>query len=220
MSSQFSALIFLDSLSRMRYGVEMANPRPLLIVSDAISGTTGLGRIARDLSVRIHEHLGDVYHVATYGCGGTGSCKFPFQQYNMEGKSDWLLPSLPEVCKDFFGEEKGIIMTIWDACRLNWLSTPRQCPEVFGTFSGLQQWAIKRPFDLWAYMPIDSSGPNDKLTYPVMKTILGFDRLLAYGPFGEDVLRRTLGNYEADKRHLTNLPHGVDSSIFYERDRT
>jgi glycosyltransferase involved in cell wall biosynthesis len=137
----------------------------------------------------------------------------------MEGKTDWLLPSLPEVCKDFFGEEKGIIMTIWDACRLNWLATPRQCAELFGSFPGLQRWAIKRLFDLWGYMPIDSSGPNDKLTYPVMKTILGFDRLLAYGPFGEDVLRRTLGNYEADKRHLTNLPHGVDSSVFYERDR-
>lgn len=198
----------------------MANTKPLLLVSDAVSSSTGLGRITRDLAVRINEHLCDIYRVAVYGYGGTGSCKFSFPQYNMEGKQDWLLPSLPEVCKDFFGEEKGIIMTIWDANRLNWLATPRQCSDLFGSFSILQRWANHRPFDLWGYLPIDAAGPNDKLTYPLMKTTLGFNRLLAYGPFGEEVIRKSIGKYESDQRHLTNLPHGVDSAVFYERDRS
>jgi glycosyltransferase involved in cell wall biosynthesis len=50
-----------------------------------------------------------------------------------------------------------------------------------------------------------------------MRTLLGFDRLLAYGPFGESVIRRTIGDEEADKRHLTNLPHGIDGDTFFPR---
>jgi glycosyltransferase involved in cell wall biosynthesis len=78
---------------------------------------------------------------------------------------------------------------------------------------------MSRPFELVGYVPIDSSGPNDRLTFPIMRTLLGFDRLLAYGPFGEGVIRRTIGDEEADKRHLTNLPHGIDSEKFFELPR-
>jgi glycosyltransferase involved in cell wall biosynthesis len=52
-----------------------------------------------------------------------------------------------------------------------------------------------------------------------MKTLLGFDCLLAYGAFGEGVIRRTIGDEESDKRHLCHLPHGIDSEIFYEMPR-
>jgi glycosyltransferase involved in cell wall biosynthesis len=133
--------------------------------------------------------------------------------------SDWILPSLPDVCRDFFGDEKGTILVISDAHRWTWLAAPRGCNELFTKFPGLQQWAMSRPFELWGYMPIDSSGPNDRLTFPIMKTLLGFDRLLAYGPFGEGVIRRTIGDEESDKRHLCHLPHGIDSEIFYEMPR-
>jgi glycosyltransferase involved in cell wall biosynthesis len=52
-----------------------------------------------------------------------------------------------------------------------------------------------------------------------MKTLLGFDRLLAYGEFGEGVIRRTIGDEESDKRHLCHLPHGIDGETFYEMPR-
>ena len=197
----------------------MAEKKKLLTISDAISAQTGLGRIHRDLVTRIVENLSDVYEVATMGYGGVGTSKIPVAQYPAEGMSDWVLPSLPGVCEDFFGKDKVTIMSIWDPHRLTWLAAPRGCSELFSKFPDLQQWAMRRPFELWGYIPIDSSGPNDRLTFPIMKTLLGFDRLLAYGAFGEGVIRRTIGDEEADKRHLTHLPHGIDGEVFYPMDR-
>ena len=194
--------------------------KKLLIVSDAISGSSGLARIARDVSTRIHANLSDVYDLAVAGYGGATSCKFGFHQYHLEGvQSDWVLPSLPEIVSDFAGKERCTILCIGDAHRLTWLAAPRGCNELFTRFPGLQQWAMSRPFELFGYIPIDSSGPNDRLTFPIMKTLLGFDRLLAYGAFGEGVIRRTIGDEESDKRHLCHLPHGIDSEIFYEMPR-
>jgi glycosyltransferase involved in cell wall biosynthesis len=210
---------YVDSLPRIRYIGEMSSKRKLLILSDAIASSTGLARIARDLATRIHSNLSDVYEIASVGYGSPGSCKFGFNQYVIEGMCEWVCLTLPDICSDFFGKEKGTIFTIWDASRLTWLAAPRGCNELFGKFPGLQQWAMSRPFELWGYIPIDSSGPNDRLTFPIMKTLLGFDRLLAYGPFGEGVIRRTIGDEESDKRHLTNLPHGIDGETFYEMQR-
>jgi glycosyltransferase involved in cell wall biosynthesis len=195
------------------------NKRKLLIISDAPSSSTGLGRICRDLTTRIHANLSDVFELATAGYGSPGSSKFRWPQFNLEGMSDWLLPTLPEIVQDFFGKEKGIILTIWDPHRLTWLASPEGCSELFTKFPGLQWWAMSRPFELWGYIPIDSSGPNDRLTFPIMKTLLGFDRLLAYGQFGEGVIRRTIGDENADQRHLTFLPHGIDGDTFYEISR-
>lgn len=198
---------------------EKNKPRPLLILSDAVAGNSGLSRIARDLAVRIHEHLGDIYRIGSIGYNSPGSSKFPWPQYVVENMHEWLCPTLPEIIADFAGKERCTVMSIWDCNRLTWLSSPKGCNELFGRFPGLQQWAVNRPFELFAYVPIDSSGPNDKLTFPIMRTLLGFDRILAYTQFGEDVIRRTIGDEESNKRHLTNLPHGIDSSIFWENDR-
>jgi glycosyltransferase involved in cell wall biosynthesis len=192
----------------------MGNPRPLLIIGDAVSSNSGLGRIGRDLATRIHEHLSDVYRVATFGSGGVGSCKLPFTQFSMENMRDWVLPSLPDVVNDFFGEERGIILFIWDLSRVSWFSQPQAFAELTNSFPGLQRWLSKQNYEKWIYCPIDASGPNDRLTFPLMKTLLGFDRILAYGSFGEGVIRRTIGDEQSDKRHLTNLPHGIDGEVF------
>ena len=71
-----------------------------------------------ELAGRIHTHLSDVFRVGVLGYGGPGSRKFGFQQYVIEGMSDWVIPTLPEVWEDFPGEERGIIFSIWDASRL------------------------------------------------------------------------------------------------------
>lgn len=220
MSSTFFHIFFLTAFPVCDTVVAMAGKkRKLLTISDAISAQTGLGRIHRDLIGKIIENLSDVYEVATMGYGGIGTSKIKVPQFPMEGMSDWILPSLPDVCRDFFGKEKPTILTIWDLHRLTWLAAPRGCSELFTKFPGIQQWAMSRPFELWGYIPIDSSGPNDRLTFPIMKTLLGFDRLLAYGAFGEGVIRRTIGDEESDKRHLTFLPHGILGDEFYEVDR-
>ena len=196
-------------------------PKPLLIISDGISGPSGLARIARDLSTRIHENLSDVYRLGVAGYGGVGSRKFPFPQYHLEGvQSDWVLPSLPEIVEDFAGDERCIVMFIADLHRLSWFSQPERLGgESLAKYPGLKDWLTKANIARWLYCPIDSSGPNDRLSFPIGLTALGFDRLLAYGAFGEGVLRRTIGDVEADKRHLTNLPHGIDSNVFHQMPR-
>ena len=199
-------------------------PFPLLILSDAPSASSGLGRICRDLATRIHTHMSDVCRVATLGYGGPGSCKFGFPQYVIEGMSsitycDWVVPTLPEVWEDFAGKEKGAVLTIWDASRLAWYAQPARS-EQLSAEPVLRNWLINAPFKRWGYFPFDAKGPNDKLSFPLRQTLLGFDRVLAYGAWAKDLIERSIGTEEADLRHLDYRPHGIDTSVFYERDRT
>src|SRR5580692_7833565 len=100
------------------------NPTPLLILSDAVTAGSGLGRITRDLATRIAENMGDYFRVATFGYGGVVSRHLPFHQYIAEGINNWMPPTLPEVWEDFAGNEKGILLSIWDISRLAWLLQP------------------------------------------------------------------------------------------------
>jgi len=193
-------------------------PFPLLILSDAPSASSGLGRICRDLATRIHQNLGDVCRVGVLGYGGPGSCKFGFAQYVIEGMSDWVVPTLPEVWEDFAGEEKGAILSIWDISRLAWYAQPERSAQLAAE-PVLRNWLAKAPFKRFGYFPIDAEGPNGKLSFPLRQTLLGFDRVLAYGAWAKDLIERSIGEEEADLRHLDYLPHGIDTSVFYERDR-
>jgi glycosyltransferase involved in cell wall biosynthesis len=74
-------------------------------------------------------------------------------------------------------------------------------------------------FERWIYAPLDAEGPNGKLSYPLIQSLLGFDRILAYGRWGESVIRKALGDQAAQERELSSIPHGIDSSVFYPRDR-
>jgi glycosyltransferase involved in cell wall biosynthesis len=187
---------------------------PVLIVSDAASGQTGLGRIARQIAVRANEHLKDVCRVATMGSGGPGSRKLNFQQYAAEGmEGDFVMPNLPDVWDDWAGEEKGIILFIWDASRLGWIAHP----EVMCEAPSLRAFLAARKFKKWIYAPIDAEGPNRKLTYPISQNISGFDRVLTYSGWAEGVVRRTLGAQVSEKVDLSSIPHGIDSSVFYPR---
>jgi len=196
----------------------LTHPIPLLIISDAPSSTTGLGRITRDLAVRIHKNLQDVCRVAVLGYGGPGSRKFGFQQYVIEGMSEWIIPALPEVWEDFAGDQKGVCMTIWDASRLMWFAQPARC-EMLISYPILRNWLEHAPFRRWGYFPIDAAGPHDMLTFPLQQTLLGYDRILAYGKWAKDIVEETIGVKAAKVQNLDWRPHGIDTDIFYERDR-
>lgn len=194
-------------------------PVPLLLISDAPSCSSGLGRITRDLAVRIHANLSNIFRVGVLGYGGTGSRKFGFSQYMIEGMNDWMIPTLPEVWEDFAGQEKGIIFSIWDASRLMWFSQPNRC-EMLNAYPVLRDWLIKAPFTRWGYFPIDAEGPNGKFSFPLNQTLLGFDRILAYGQWARDVIERSIGEGNAQNQSLDFRPHGIDTDIFYQHDRT
>ncbi len=189
-------------------------PKPLLILSDAPTSGTGLGRITKDLATRIAEHMPDVFRVATAGYGGVVSRHLPFHQYILEDHKDFVCITLPEIWEDFAGNEKGILLTIWDLQRLPWLAHPEtQCENL-----RLREFLMEKPFEKWIYAPIDSegTGPNGGLTYPLKMALSEFDRVLAYGKFGAGVIDRTLDLPEGTTQYL---PHGIDKSVFYERNR-
>jgi len=188
-------------------------PVPLLIISDSVTAGTGLARIAKDLATRIATCIPEVFRVATFGYGGLQSRSLPFPQYTIEGMKDWVLPTLPEVWGDFAGHERGVIMSIWDPSRMLWFSRPENCPD-----GRLKKFLNSDLFTSWGYFPMDATGPHDRLTAILKHTIEGYDRVLAYSQWAEDILRRTLWSKPL-LDGLTNLPHGIDTSIFQPRNR-
>lgn len=190
---------------------------PVLIVSDAVSSGTGLGRIAGEVAARADASLKDICRIATLGYGGPGSRRFKFPQYAIEGmKGDFVIPNLPDVWKDWAGNEAGVILFIWDASRLGWFSRPNvMCEEPV-----LKQFLTSAQIQRWIYNPVDAEGPHGRLSYPYVQSLLGFDRILAYGQWGEGVIRRSLGNEFSRERDLGSIPHGIDPAVFYPRDRS
>lgn len=187
-------------------------PIPLLILSDAPTSGTGLGRITRDLATRIAQNMPETFRVATAGYGGVVSRHLPFHQYILEGTTNFVCTTLPEIWEDFAGNEKGILLSIWDLSRLAWLSEPKtQCEN-----ARLRNFLMEKPFQKWGYFPIDAEGPHQRLTYPLMQAITGFDRVLAYGQWAAGVVDRTSDKPEGTTQYL---PHGIDTSVFYERNR-
>jgi glycosyltransferase involved in cell wall biosynthesis len=176
--------------------------KKILFLSDAVSASSGLGRITRDLAQRVHEHMSDVYEVATCGYGGNGSIKYPWQQYHLHDIKDWLVPELPAVWADFVGDEEGILCAVWDMSRLYWLGNPQTCP-----MPHLRRWVETAKMKKWAYHAVDAEGPNGKFPGRIAETMKGFDRVLDYSAFSSKIT----GNPD-------HLPHGIDTSVFYPRD--
>jgi glycosyltransferase involved in cell wall biosynthesis len=176
--------------------------KKILFLSDAVSASSGLARITRDLALRVHEHLGDVFEVASVGYGGNGSRNLPWQQYHLHDINGWLVPELPAVWADFVGDEEGILMCIWDASRLGWLGNPHTCPSPH-----LRRWVETAKMKKWLYGAIDAEGPLGKAPSRILDTMKGFDRVLDYSAFSSKIT----GNPD-------HLPHGIDTSVFYPRD--
>jgi len=186
-------------------------PIPLLILSDSVTSSSGLGRITRDLAQRIHEYMPDVFRVATIGYGGIGSRNIPWPDYHIQSMENWVVKELPAAWHDFAGDGKGILFCIWDASRLLWLTNPEQyCPNV-----ALREFLATKPFKLWTYSAIDATGPNDRLSSLLKVVLSGFDRVLAYSEWSARIIERTLG----DGKTIDALPHGIDTAIWKPRGR-
>jgi glycosyltransferase involved in cell wall biosynthesis len=194
----------------------MVAPTPVLIVGDAVSSFTGLGRITADIAERADANLKDICRIATLGCNGPGSRRFKFPQYAIEGMAaDFIIPNLPDVWDDWAGTEAGVIFFIWDASRLGWFSRPNvMCED-----AALKRYLTNAKIQRWIYNPVDAEGPSGRLAYPLIQCLLGFDRILAYGQYGESVIRKSLGDEFSRDRDLGSISHGINSAVFYPRDR-
>lgn len=145
---------------------------PLLILSDAITSSTGLARIARDLSTRIHANLQDVYRVGVLGVGGplSTSSRFPFPNYSIRQLDQMCPIDLPLVWQDFAGQygdgqqedsaedlqhrtgqmRKGVLFVIWNASWCQWLAQPHLLPDAHPLASFLLQRPPSIPAATWA----------------------------------------------------------------------
>lgn len=171
---------------------------PILFLSDAVSCSSGLGRITRDLATRLHAHCSDVFDVASVGYGGSGSRSIPFRTYHVHSVDNWIVPELPDAWDDWSQGREGILMAIWDMSRLYWLGTPQRCSNPH-----LRRFAERKDVKKWAYHAIDAEGPFGKLSQTIAQTMMGFDRVIDYSAFSS----RITGN-------PTWLPHGIDTSVF------
>jgi glycosyltransferase involved in cell wall biosynthesis len=190
--------------------------RPLLIISDAPSGNSGLARITRDLATFIADEsdLDLEFRVATLGNNGTGSSQLPWMQYNMNPTTDWLITELPEVLNDFVRDgERPILFTIWDSTRLSWLANPALCPH-----PRLRRMVEERNFDLWGYFPLDADTFHGNIGLIARETISKFDRVLTYSDWAAKVIMKSIQkDWVAD--WVKVLPHGI-STTFTPRPRT
>ena len=182
---------------------------PLLLLSDNPASSTGLGRITRELALRIHAHLGETFDLATYGLGGVASKRFPWPQYVINKLEGWAPTDLPRVWRDHAGDRKGVVLAIWNPSSLPWLADCEKLPA--GT---LKDFLRTEPFERWIYAPIDAEGPNGMLPKEVAEVMQGFDRTLCYTGWASELLYRKTTGFLAP-----HLPHGTDTHIFYPRDR-
>ena len=177
-------------------------PTPVLFLSDAVSCSSGLARITRDLATRLHENCSDAFDVASVGYGGPGRRDTPFKEYHVSSVDNWLVPELPQIWDDWARGREGTLHVIWDASRLYWLGMPTLCPQPH-----LRKFAERKDVKKWIYGAIDAEGPNGKVPSRIAQTYKVFDRVIDYSAFSSKIT----GNPD-------HLPHGIDTKVFYPRD--
>lgn len=186
---------------------------PILLLSDSPSGHTGLGRITRELATRIHTRMPDVFRVATLGYNGQYSSRLPFPQYSIRNMgSERQIFDLPEVVKDFFQNDEGIILGIWNPGWLDWIAHPDSLsgPENEPLKAMLTSGQVKR----WIYAPIDAENPLG-MPYEIRDILSGFDRRLFYTGWAADLYDRSTERHQVSEY----LPHGIEEKVFHPRDR-
>jgi len=186
---------------------------PLLIISDAPSASSGLGRICRDIALGIHNTLSDIYDVGTLGYGGYGDRALPFPQYPIEGMTDWFLPTLKDVWYNFAGDRKGAVLTIWDASRLLWFARPDQ--RMWARTVEMREWLLNAPFKKWGYFPMDATGPKGKLSQANAECVYGYDRVIAYSDWARKMIEETYSAEDCAARELSAMPHGIHTNLFH-----
>jgi len=174
--------------------------KPLLFLSDSPSLQTGLARIGRGLACLAAEL--PEFRVGYLGRGGIASRQIPITQYTFPESDGFGNEALIDhVWRDFSRDGDGIIFVINDAARNRWLSRG--------------SWLAKRrdKVEIWSYCPVDAITPGGGLSPIERDALLGYNRVLAYGPFGANALSLTL------QSEIDWIPHGISTGVFQPRDR-
>ncbi len=172
----------------------MANPIPFVIYSDGPRLPTGLARIARDLAARLWEardSLGiDLLQVGYDPLPGPA---VPWPLYaggHLDTEGDWGAGMVDAAWMGYFGNRQGILFSIWD---------PARAYPLLG---------CKGPDARWGYFPLDATNIHGTLSGPAAEAVQRYDRVLAYGRWGSEVLRPLRGH------SVGYLPHGMDLGVW------
>lgn len=181
----------------------------ILIVGDSPDAPSGLARIGRDVANILVDIPG--VEVAYAGFWGIGDPDQPFKQYTLGPYIDDLSTKSLGVAIQRFRPD--ILFTIYDPARLLPLVHPEVMPGTPETQAFRDAFSSGRRPLLWGYFPIDAIGvrPNEGLTGILREVLSGFERVLAYGPFGAKVIGATIG------REVGWIPHGIDTEVFSPR---
>jgi glycosyltransferase involved in cell wall biosynthesis len=194
---------------------------PFLTVGDAPTTTTGLGRIARDVTELIRRHVPAV-RVAQLGLNYDGR-RANWHVYPVRDSDSWGQGDIAEVWEDWSPDpaKQGVVMTFWDPGRCPAMVWGLHTAETRGRFEKAQGRAGTQPVvlpwrqtgrvrpHLWGYFAVDAADKRGQLGGPVPEVLgLGYQRALAYAGYGAKVLEETLG------RPIPALPHGIDTDVF------
>lgn len=184
----------------------MTQSVPILLLSDSVDAHSGLARITRDIAGLL-SRLSE-FRVGTMGRGGRASSRLPWPQFVIPDQ-DWGEAYLSECWRDFAGNERGVLLSIWNPSRV------RYQVMATGLDEATRQFLNEGRFEKWLYCPIDASGPRNQLTGILGDTIKRFDRVAAYTLWGQDLIQRSTGRTDVDW-----LPHGINFNAFQPRDRS
>jgi glycosyltransferase involved in cell wall biosynthesis len=164
---------------------------PFLLLGDGPTEPTGLGRIARDLAAILQELPIQLVQV-----GGPSLPPFrAWEHYPLteaDRGEDWGAAYVSELYRWRFGRQPGILLAVWDPARL---------------YSYL---GADLPVQRWAYTAIDSSNAYGSVGGPAREALAHFDRVLAYGRYGSEIIRTI-------RDRVSYLPHGLVLSTFSTR---
>lgn len=165
---------------------------PILVVGDAPNSPSGLARIARDLTSILWRHreaLG--VEVAQLGINWDGS-PWPWRVFPVFDGENWGRADLRQVWNWLGWPRQGVVLSVWD---------PARC---FGLTRDIRTLGMQ----CWGYFAVDGTNSRGSLSGPAAEVIRDYDRVIAYGRWGSEVLRRLRDSA------VPYLPHGIDTSLF------
>lgn len=167
---------------------------PFLLVGDGPAEPTGLGRLARDLAGLLVQSGLPIDLVQVGGAVPPiwkGWPHLPLDEGHRAG--DWGAACVAEYWRELWGSQPGILFCVWDPGRL------------------LDYAQLELPVQKWAYCAIDGSNIVGEIQGPAGAALKGFDRVLAYGRWASETLKRT------SAVPVPYLPHGIETPTFATR---
>lgn len=173
----------------------MARPLlPFVVYSDGPRLPTGLARIARDLASHLwedREALGiNLLQVGYDPLPGPALAWPVYSSGHLDTEGDWGAGMIDRAWLGYFGNQGGVLFSIWD---------PGRSYPLLG---------VKGAEQRWGYFPVDAENVNHTIGGPAAEAVQRYDRVLAYGRWGAEVLRPAKGG------KVPYLPHGLDLGTF------